>query len=93
MQEPNFSLDSLLNLSEEDLKKFLKSIDLKALSHALYNKEEKFREHIFAAMTKAALKEYKQIEANLKKPKTADITKFIDKIENEIKRLVSSVIK
>ena len=83
------SFEDLKDLTNAQIKKVAKEIDLENLTIALKDTSAELKDKVLPNLTKTAKKEYDKLVDELKKIKKTDIKKSRDKISAEISKLFS----
>lgn len=83
----SLNFDSILDLSDRKIKEMVKKVDLMTLTYATKGAHQAVREKIEKNLGKLALKKYHEFLDQIKTIKTAEVTKYRKKIEQEIKSL------
>ena len=81
-----YSLEDLAEMSNAKIKEFIRSVDLKELSHALRETTDEVREKVIPNMTKKMQKQYESFQSEMKKVRRSELKKFRNKIEKELNR-------
>ncbi len=79
--------EDIHELSDAKIKKLVKEVDIESLAVALKGAEEALVERILPQMTKAARKQFDQLQAEVKKVKKTDVGKVRKRIEDKLKEL------
>ncbi|MCB0806155.1 MAG: polysaccharide deacetylase family protein [Bacteroidales bacterium] len=81
-----YTLEDLAKMSNTRIKEFIKSVDLKELTHALTESTEEVREKVIPNMTKRMKQEYEEFREEVRKVKTSELKKFRNKIEEQLNK-------